>query len=215
LFLGEAFTDHPWNYDVCFGCRVIPLLASVGRNLNLLQTIEGFSDRAKRIATVERAQANGGLFELLVAAAYAREGWHVAFKPVQPGKAKTYDLDIEKGGNRFAVECKRMEGGEYLERERSRMRRLWHDPCLLLVKNEKRSTYLNVQFKVELHDAPDQYLLDIVSEFIDSSLPSLLWDDAIARGVVGDLDLSTIQESLKTGCLLHPGPVFNKLLTGS
>jgi len=46
-------------------------------------------------------------------------------------------------------------------------------------------------------------------------MPSLLWDDDIASGVIGDLDLTPIQESLKTGYLLHPGPVFNKLLTGS
>ena len=26
LFLGEAFTDHPWNYEVFFGCHVIPIL---------------------------------------------------------------------------------------------------------------------------------------------------------------------------------------------
>jgi hypothetical protein len=29
LFLGEAFTDHPWNYEVFFGCHVIPILGAI------------------------------------------------------------------------------------------------------------------------------------------------------------------------------------------
>jgi hypothetical protein len=215
LFLGEAFTDHPWNYEVVFGCRVVPILAAIGRNLDLLHTVEGFADRAKRIATVESAQPNAGLFEILVAAAYAREGWRVAFKSVQPGVARTYDLDVEKDGKRYAVECKRMEGGDYVEQERSRMRELWKAPSFLLAKKEERSTYLDVRFKIEVRDVPDAYLLNKAFGFIESEMPSLLWDDATASGVVGDLDLSTIQESLKTGYLLYPGPVFNKLLTGS
>jgi hypothetical protein len=109
LFLGEAFTDHPWNYEVSFGCRVIPMLAAIGRNLLLLlNSVGGFSDRAKSITTTERAQPNAGLFEILVAAAYARSGWEVKFKPVKKGIAKTYDLDVAKGDIHFAVECKRM-----------------------------------------------------------------------------------------------------------
>jgi hypothetical protein len=215
LFLGEAFTDHPWNYEVIFGCRVIPILAAIGRNLDLLQTIDGFTGRARRIATVESAQPNGGLFELLIAAAYARAGWRVAFKSVQPGISRTYDLDIEKDGKCYAVECKRMEDSEYVEQERLCMRRLWKVPCLLLANKEERSAYLDVRIKIEVKDVPAEYLLNKVLGFIESGMPSLLWDDAIASGVVGDLDLSAIQESLKTGYLLYPGPVFNKLLTGS
>jgi hypothetical protein len=215
LFLGEAYTDHPWNYEVTFGCRVIPILAAIGGNLEILERVEGFSERARAIASAERSQPNAGLFEILVAAAYARAGWLVKFKPVKKGIAKTYDLDIEKNGRRYAVECKRMEGGEYHEQERARMRELWKLPCLGLTMKEQRSTYLEVRFKIELKDVPDTYLLHRVYDFLNSKMPSRLWDDNIASGVVGDLDLDPIQESLKTGYLLHPGPVFNKLLTGS
>jgi hypothetical protein len=215
LFLGEAFTDHPWNYEVFFGCHVIPVLGAIGRDLEILQQVEGFADRAKSVATVERSQPNAGLFEILVAAAYARAGWRVRFRPVQKGLARTYDLDAEKGSRRYAIECKRMEGGEYVEAERARMRELWRTPCLGLAQVDQRSTYLDVRFKIELRDVPDSYLLHRTRQFVKSGMPSLLWDDNIASGVIGDLDLTPIQESLKTGYLLHPGPVFNKLLTGS
>jgi hypothetical protein len=185
LFLGESFTDHPWNYEVFFGCRVIPILGAIGRNLDVLQTVEGFVERARSVATTERSQPNAGLFEILVAAAYARAGWKVRFKPVQRGIAKTYDLDAEKGRRRLAIECKRMEGGEYHEAERARMRELWRIPCLGLAHKEKRSTYLEVRFKIELADVPDPYLLHRVYDFLHSGRPSLLWDDDIASGVIG------------------------------
>lgn len=215
LFQGEAFTDHPWNYEVIFGARVIPVLAAIGRNLPLLQGIDGFEARAMRIAGSERAQPNGGFFEILVAAAYARAGYQVSFMPEKKGVERMYDLLVEKGEKRYAVECKRMEAGDYVEGERMRMRELWGVASQGLAKELERSTYLEVRFNIELAKVPDDYLLNKVLDFIDSGLPSMLWNDEISSGVVGDLDLEPIQVSLKTGYLLHPGPVFNKLLTGS
>ena len=108
-----------------------------------------------------------------------------------------------------------MEGGEYVEAERARMRELWRIPCMGLVQKEQRSTYLEVHFKIELAAVPDTYLLHRVYGFLKSKMPSRLWDDDVSSGVVGDLDLTPIQDALRTNRLLHPGPVFNKLLTGS
>ncbi|MFC0804632.1 MULTISPECIES: hypothetical protein [Sinorhizobium] len=39
LFLGEAFNDHPQNYEVVYGCRVVPILAALGRNLDNLERV--------------------------------------------------------------------------------------------------------------------------------------------------------------------------------
>jgi len=215
LFLGEAFTDHPWNYEVFFRCHVIPVLGAIGSNLDLLQNVEGFVERAKVVATAEKGQPNGGLFEILVAAAYVRGGWRIRFKPVQKGIVRTYELDADKQNRKYAIECKRIEGGEYVEKERARMRELWRVPCLGLAKKEERNTYLDVRFKIELKDVPDTYLLHRTKEFVKSGLSAYLWDDDVAGGVIRDMDLTPIRQSLKTGYLLHPGPVFNKLLTGS
>ena len=170
---------------------------AIGRNLEVLQGVEGFAERTKSIATVERGQPNAGLFEILVAAAYARAGWRVRLRPVQKGIAKTYDLDAEKGNRRCAIECKRVEGREYVEAERARMRELWRIPCVGLAQTEQRSTYLDVRFKIELNDVPDSYLLHRTKQFVKSGSPSFLWDDDIAGGVIGDLDLTAIRESLK------------------
>jgi hypothetical protein len=49
LFLGESFNEHLWNYEVFYGARLVPALASIGSSLGLLKEIEGFEDRAKRL----------------------------------------------------------------------------------------------------------------------------------------------------------------------
>lgn len=113
LFLGQANLDHPTVYDFMFGSRVLPNLRSIGRSLDLLKGVEGVGQRVQRMLGPERRQPNGGLFELLVAAAYRREGAEVRFVPEQPGVKKMHDMDIRIRGQEWAVECKRMELGEY------------------------------------------------------------------------------------------------------
>lgn len=214
LFLGESFNDHPWNYEVIYGCRVIPVFAAIGRNLDQLVSIEGFRDRALRLIGPERSQPNGPLFEMLVAAAYARAGATVRFEEERSGGPKTYDLAIELNGKRWAVECKRIEAGEYGENERERMRELWRLPGFLLVK-EERNTIVDLNFKIELADVPDSYVLRRVKKYLNRGLAFHMWSDSIALGSVGSLDITPIQEALQKEYLLHPSPQFTKLLTGS
>ncbi len=214
LFLGEAFTDHPQNYEVFYGSRVVPILAAIGRNRDLIPQICGFEDRAKRLIGSEKSQPNGCLFEMLVALAYARDGASVAFHPEERGRAKTYDLDVEAHGQAWAVECKRLESGDYVESERKRKLELWM-PAGRLIVPTGRSIYIKVDFIVELFDVPNNYLIKRVKTFLRSGEISSLWNDEYATGMIGDLDLQPLQTSLKDGHILYPGPIYNKLLTGS
>tara|TARA_E500000318_G_scaffold97148_1_gene97872 strand:+ start:446 stop:1831 length:1386 start_codon:yes stop_codon:yes gene_type:complete len=214
LFLGEALTDHPQNYEVVYGSRVVPVFAAIGRNLNLIPTIEGFEERALRLIGSERSQPNGGLFEMLVALAYARDGANVSFKPEERGLAKTYDLDVENRGRKWAVECKRLDVGDYVESERLRRRQLWA-PASHFIVATARSVYANVEFHVELSDVPDDYLLNHVRSFLFSGQENALWQDDFANGIIGELDLGPIKNALEEGYILYPGPVYNKHLTGS
>ncbi len=214
LFLGEALTDHPQNYEVFYGSRVVPILAAIGKNREFIPHIDGFEERARRILGPDKAQPNGGLFEMLVALAYARDGRKVAFRPEEPGRAKTYDLDVNSQGTEWAVECKRLEAGEYVESERQRKRELWM-PAARMIIPTGRSIYANVDFSVELAKVPDDYFLRRVSDFLRSGKDSAVWSDDYASGVMGDLDLTPLQNALKDGYILYPGPVYNKLLTGA
>lgn len=214
LFLGESFSDHPWNYEVFFGSRVVPIFASIGRALDHLKTIEGFHDRALQLISQGKSQPNGILFEMLVAAAYAVEGAKVVLRRETPGGPKSHDLDVELGGKHWAVECKRMEVGEYVEAERKRMHELWKAPSRLLME-QRCNSILDVNFKVELSDVPDTYLLEKAKRLDRRHVTFHMWSDRTAWGSIAALDIRPIQGELSAGHLLHPSPRFTEALTGA
>jgi hypothetical protein len=213
LFLADAFLDHVWNYEPMFGSRVVPVFAAIGRNLELLGSVDGLTKRAKRLVGPERRQPNGGIFELLVAAAYRRAGGDVAFRDEEPGVSKTHDMDVKLAGHKLAIECKRMETSDYGERERARMRQLWA-PASDLAQSLERSTFSNVNFAVPVFDVPDKYLSDRVSEWLTSGLPSFRWTDTISQGVVGELDLEPLRKVLEMDEVLVDGTRLLEILTG-
>ncbi len=213
LFLGEALIRHPWNYEPMFGSRIVPVLIAIGRNLGLLKCIPGADQRAARVALDERRQPNGGLFELLVAAAYARAGGDVAFVPERKGGPQTHDLDVVIGGQNWAVECKRMETSDYGEAERSRMRDLW-GPSASYLSSIGRSLIATVDFLVEIEDVPDNYLTHKVQEYLASDKSSLIWFDRIAAGSIGYIDLQPLQDVLEKDEVLITSTRMQELLTG-
>ncbi|MFC0804732.1 transposase [Ensifer sp. P24N7] len=213
LFLAEAFLDHMWNYEPMFGSRVVPILAAVGRNRALLERLDGIEERMRRIVGSERSQPNGGIFELLTAAAYCRQGGEVAFRPEERGIARSWDLDVELGGRRYAVECKRMETSEYGDRERARMRELW-GPASQLLAHHEISTFCNVDILKPASEVPNDYFIKKVAQWLSSGKPSLLWKDDIVEGVVGEMDMEPLQKELETDDILSAGTRLHELLAG-
>lgn len=213
LFLAEAFFDHPWNYEPMYGSRVVPLFAALGRDLELLNSVAGLDERVKRLVGPERRQPNGGVFELLVAAAYRRAGGEVAFRPERPGIAKTHDMDVTIGGRELAVECKRLETSDYGERERMRMRELW-EPAAYIANAAERSTFGNVSFLIPVFGVPNRYLHDKVRRWLDSGSPAHVWADEVARGTMGEPDLTPLQHVLEGNEVLSASTRLQELLTG-
>jgi hypothetical protein len=213
LFLADAFIDHVWNYEPMFGSRVVPVMASIGRNLDLLRSLDGIEDRVRRIVHAERRQPNGGLFEMLVAAAYRRAGASVAFVPERRGGPRTHDMDVVLGARTLAVECKRMETGAYGERERMRMRELW-GPSTAGLSEAEQNTFCDVHFIVPVDEVPADYLTRKTKEWLASGLPSLLWNDRFGYGVVGALDLEPLQTVLEDKPVLAAGTRILELLAG-
>lgn len=213
LFLCEAQLDHIGNYDPMFGSRVVPVFTAIGRNLPLLLDVGGVEDRARRIVNKERKQPNGGLFELLVAAAYRKAGAEVTFIEELKGKAKTPDMEVRLGDKVWAVECKRMETGEYGERERSRMRALW-GPSAQWLARQGMSVFCDAGFDIEIDAVPDGYLRDKVRAWLADGQRPLSWRDAIGSGTIATLDLAPLQAVLATDHVLGTSSRILQLLTG-
>jgi len=214
LFLGQANLDHPTVYDFMFGSRVLPILRSIGRSLDLLKGVEGVGQRVQRMLGPERRQPNGGLFELLVAAAYRREGAEVRFVPEQPGVKKMHDMDIRIRGQEWAVECKRMELGEYTEKERSRARELWL-PTAHEVQRRGLDVLAKVRFASELDDISPEYLARHTAQWMSGGfLAPHRWEDRNGSGCIERLDMSRLKALLKTDDIALHSARMMELLTG-
>lgn len=214
LFLGQAYLDHPTIYDFMFGSRVLPILRSIGRSLDLLKGVEGVGQRVLRMVGAERRQPNGGLFELLVAAAYRREGAEVRFLPEQPGVRKMHDMDICIRGQEWAVECKRLELGEYTEKERSRARELWL-PTAHEVQRRGLNVLAKVQFASELDDISPEYLARHTMQWLSGGfLAPHQWEDRHGSGYICKLDMSRLRALLKTDDVALHSSRMMELLTG-
>ncbi len=191
------------------GCSSV---CSIGRDLDLLASVVGLEERVRRIIVAERRQPNGGMFELLVAAAYRRAGARLP-SGLSSRWSRTHDIDVELDGQEFAVECKRMETGAYGERERARMRELWA-PALQLAQSSGQSVFGSIDFLVPLVEVPDRYIFEMCSSWISSRLPSMLWSDHISRGAIGELDLAPLRKVLETDDVLIAGTRLHELLSG-
>jgi hypothetical protein len=213
LFLAEAFIDHIWNYDPIFGSRVVPVFAAIGRNFDLLQGVAGIGERVTRMIGAERAQPNGPLFELLVAAAYRRAGGQVAFVPEQRGGPRTHDMDVELHGRTYAVEGKRMETSEYGDAERQRVRQLW-GPSAAHLGNILCSTLAQVEFLEPLADVPSDYLTRKTKSWQLAPAREFTWEDRHGRGRIKRLDLAPLRSVLETDDVLNGSTRLAELLTG-
>lgn len=215
LFLGQASLDHPTVYDFMYGSRVLPILRTIGRNLELLKGVEGVGLRVQRMVGPERRQPNGGLFELLVAAAYRREGAEVRFIPEQPGVKKTHDMDVRIRGREWAVECKRMEIGEYTENERTRARELWL-PTAHELQRRGLNVLAKVRFTSELVAISPEYLAHHAVRWMSGGfLQPHSWEDQLGSGRIGLLDMAPLKTVLKENDVALHSSRMIELLTGS
>ena len=214
LLQAEAFLDHIHNYDPMYGSRVVPLMIALGKSLPVLVGVGDVERRVRRMVGPDRSQPNGGMFELLVAAAYRREGFDVTFVEEQPGQKKTHDMNVRRDGREWAVECKRMEVGEYGDGERTRMRELW-GPLSQTFMDQECSIFADVNFHVEISTVPYEYLRDHMIRFIKSGRARQEWSDGLSKGFVRPLDLSPLRKVLSTDQVLSSGTRILELLSGA
>ena len=214
LMLGENWLERPIFYDHVYGSRVVPVLIAIGRNLDALRAVPGVEHRVQRMVTKEKAQPNGCIFELLVAAAYLREGGAVVFLDEKPGVAKTHDMDVQLRGVSYAVECKRLEGSEYQEKERGIARNLWM-PVARHVEELKMSVRCDIEYIAELSAVPHNYLANKAQQWISQGARhSLSWSDDYSIGNLSHLDLMPLQRELEDSEIALNGTRMHELLLG-
>lgn len=182
ILQAEAFASDRRYWVPEASVRVAPTMTRLGKELERLSTVAGVEDRAARLMLSERRQPDAGLFELLVALAYRRSGWSVTFVPEQRGGARTPDLYVSQSRRHWAAECKRMMPSPYTEREKARGNAL-AAPIHALSLELGESIVVELGYKVELTDVPDDYLANHVRPRAKARALDP-WDDHISTGRV-------------------------------
>ncbi|MFD0847106.1 hypothetical protein [Sphingosinicella xenopeptidilytica] len=175
--------------------RIAPVFRRIGQLLPDLRRVAGVEDRVAKLMTGSRTTPDNGIYELLVAGAYARRGWrHLTFIPERPGVARTPDLAVRRGRSHWAVECKRVGQSEYsaLERDRANaMSALAHAEC----ERASASLDIKIAYLTELSTVDERYLADHVAAFLDGG--SAHWKDAFGEGSLEHIDRQPIDAVLK------------------
>jgi hypothetical protein len=164
LLLCEAWLSESSDYEPMQGARVIPVMIAIGANLERLTPVDGVKGRVQRLAVDERAHPEHGLFELLVAACYGRNGFsNIRFVPEEP-PFKRHDLEAERDSRVLAIECKRLtKSSEYALAERETFWRMWGPLAHGLLKRGL-SIGFDITFHLELDSLSSNFLSHAVAD---------------------------------------------------
>lgn len=151
IYLAEVCSESGFGYDEAQWARIKPFFMKIGASLELVKNIAGVEVRVKNMLYSKDNNADSVLFELIVAIAYAEQGWQVEFIPEIKGGKKTPDLKVVRGGEILFVECKRFQKvTDYSEAERSAWLVQWNTLLPEMIKCGV-PVLVDVNFKSEVH----------------------------------------------------------------
>jgi hypothetical protein len=215
LHLAEQAIADPPSVDSDQAARIIPYLSTLGRKLDALQRIDGIDRRIQHFLRNEAGRdPDQAIFELLVGASYADEGWDV-LAVQETGGRRTPDFQIDRPGQRFLVECKRLtRRPEYTERERDAWLRLWRPASDWLVAN-RVSLIWTVLLHEEIHTYPADFLVGVVRDYVSAQRmdPTVRNDECCSIGV-DRADYDAIAAGLRKNYVKRNSSRERQLITG-
>jgi hypothetical protein len=160
LYLVETSLYAPSRTEVNQAARVLPVFSRLGSDLALLQTIDGIEAKAAKMLDVSNEHPDSGLFEMLIALLWARNGWkNVVFIPANATE-KRPDIRAATGAEEWFVETKRMTtNSEYSQKERDKWLRMWNRLRDALIAS-RLPVVLDITFHVELETLDDNFARD-------------------------------------------------------
>ncbi len=156
--------------DTYTAARAIPQICSLGLSLEALQEVKGADAKLKELCQAPGTETDARIFELLVAASFARKGHDVAFIEETP-QTKTPDLRLYDVPVPVVIECKRRQPlTGYERKEFSVMRELFARLCA-----ERKELglvgELAITFTQEMVDLPPAEIAEVVRDVSKSLSP--------------------------------------------
>ena len=213
IFQAETYAIDRSYWVPGVTAQIGPIMTRLGQELATLLTVKGVEARAERLMTAERRQSDAGLFELLVALAYRRNGWtDVLFVEEQRGGPRSHDITVSRPRRRWAVECKRMSAAPYAQAEKARGEAL-SQAVHALCRDRGRSVIVEAAFKSELSAVPDDYLTGRAATFLANPEASF-WHDEHGFGRVREVDWRLAHRVLEADYVYYGASRMIELLVG-
>lgn len=157
------------HLDFYTAARAVPQIYYLGASLETLRGVEGASRKLRELWRAPSKETDSRIYELLVAAAFARMGHKVSFIPETD--AKSPDLRLHDEPIPIVVECKRKQTlNSYEEKEFSVIEEVFATLC---VEREELGLVgdLTVDFNVELINLTADDIVQSVREITRSLSP--------------------------------------------
>ena len=156
--------------DTYTAARAIAQICTLGLSLETLKEVKGSGSKLRELCRAPDVETDSRIFELLVAAAFARMGHNVAFIE-ETAKKKTPDLRLYDKPVPMVIECKRRQPlNDYEKREFSVMREVF---ALLCAGRKELGVVgeLAIDFKQEVIGIPAADIVEGIRDLTDSLFP--------------------------------------------
>lgn len=216
LFLVESFLEDSPLYEHAQGARVVPFVARLGLELDNLAKVDGVDLRLASLLEDPGGDPDGTLFELLVAAAYVRNGWTRVELLKESKSSKTPDLRVSSGAQDVFVECKRFRASStYSLAERDAFWRMWSAIGRAVVEQEL-SLAIEITFHEELEGLDDDVLWATIGPQLEpGSRSAQTVETDVLTAIVRPARLAEVQRALDDSMLRWPSSQVFELLMGN
>lgn len=215
LYLAEMLMCAPYNYEPIQGARILPIFKRLGKDFELLQEIRGIEDKVRSLLYANKSQADSGLFEILVALLWLRNGWSIVEFVQEAPPEKRPDIRAESETEEWFIETKRLaKSSGYSQKERERWLLMWRHLRDFLIDN-RLSYVLDIVFHVELDALSETYLRDELSGKLRLILPpcEMVSNDIIDVSVT-PVDFEKARKHLRKNYVKDPSDQLAQLVAG-
>lgn len=165
LYLAYTYIYEPHKYEYFQGARILPIFKRLGKNLELVKSIEGIDKKIRDLLRKRSSEADAILFEILTGLLWVTNGWKATIIEEKQGETgKKPDFLMTKGDESWQVECKRQsKTADYTYNETQKRLSIINEVKDLLLEN---NFLLDITFHVELKSLSDTYLKDLLVDII-------------------------------------------------
>jgi len=211
IYLMTCLTEEITKYEPYQGARIAPIFKRIGADLHLIKQIGGIEDKVKKMLKSGKNEADSGLFEILCALMWTRNGWDVSFIP--ESSQKTPELKAVKDGELWFIECKRFSqrSAYSIKEQNAWLAILSHVTQFLLMHN----LILEVTFHKEIHTLAETILLDLLLVRPEAANGNMKISNAEYTLKISKINIVQINKHLEKYHVKSGSPFLRELIGGN